>query len=355
MKERMYYHEIDFMRSICALAVIGIHITSIQFHTNSFAYYLNLLLSFAVPTFLFLSGLSLQLADPLSKGLLFYYKRRYTKALIPYIIWSFIYWTEKSQWDFQQFKSLSFYSQYLFNLLTGNNGPILYFMVIILQLYLIYPFLAKVYKRYPQMTLLIVVFSSFLFTFEGFLSSKGIVILPSFLRHYIVLLFPRWWIYFLLGMWFAPHFKEISSLVNGLRIGIFSLWTLVFLTLLVSSRIMIFQSKETFPMVMLYALASILLLLSFSPLIHKLPKSLFQLNNWFAKQAFAVYFLHLLVIRELLSKIPVWIDYPLWQHTSGLMLYYVVTIIVTGILVFFISLLPFSSYFGCVAHKKVSQ
>ena len=141
--------ELDFTRIIAMIAVITIHVTSayIGYQSNilvmgmNVAFILNQLTRFAVPLFILLSGTSLGLSanDDSYRGFL---HKRLTKIGIPYLAWTAVYIIYNNHSDLS---AINFRSV-LRTVLLGQAAPHLYFVVIIFQFYLIFPFLRHLFS-----------------------------------------------------------------------------------------------------------------------------------------------------------------------------------------------------------------
>ena len=110
--------------------------------TTFFYLFLNVAARFAVPTFVMLSGMGLALSKR-QEGYFSFIKRRVRKVVVPYIFWSAIY---SCTWDENvgvfHLTTPSF-SKVLLDLLTGRACYHLYFVVIIIQLYLLFPLIRR--------------------------------------------------------------------------------------------------------------------------------------------------------------------------------------------------------------------
>jgi surface polysaccharide O-acyltransferase-like enzyme len=159
------------------------------------AFILNQAARFAVPLFILLSGASLGLSGSVH-GIERFYKRRLLKIGIPYIFWVTVYFLYNNRSDFGAITIKSL----LRALILGQAAPHLYFIIVILQLYLLYPFLKKVAAKSPWNCLLVSFMISYaiqkLFSFLKF----DVDLIPKFIRPYLWMLFPTWLFYFVAGM-----------------------------------------------------------------------------------------------------------------------------------------------------------
>lgn len=151
--------ELDLVRAAAILAVLIIHATAdatveLALGSGSQAMYLTLnkLSNFAVPVFILLSGLVLfyRYQDDFGgKQALLFYVRRVRQVLFPYLIWSLFYYLY-NQWIYDRAR-LHFDAAEFGELLPWADASYhLYFMIIIVQFYLIFPLLMWMCKAWPS-------------------------------------------------------------------------------------------------------------------------------------------------------------------------------------------------------------
>jgi peptidoglycan/LPS O-acetylase OafA/YrhL len=149
--------ELDIVRAFAILAVLVIHGTSeatveIPIGSGSQVLYLaiNKLSNFAVPVFIFLSGLVLfyrYIDDWSGKQAVTFYLKRVKQILIPYLLWSVFYYVYNQwiydpanfHWDWQEFLDLLPWSDASYHL---------YFIIIIVQFYLVFPLLISLCRAW---------------------------------------------------------------------------------------------------------------------------------------------------------------------------------------------------------------
>ena len=123
--------DIQFFRAIAIIAVVMIHTTP----AGEWQIFCKPFINFAVATFIFLSGY-LTKAD--NDNWLAFYRRRITRVLVPYFIWTVIY----SIQDIQS-EGLSVLVK---NLLCANATTTLYYIFVYIQFVLLTPLLGKLAK-----------------------------------------------------------------------------------------------------------------------------------------------------------------------------------------------------------------
>lgn len=202
--------ELDFARAAAMLAVIAIHVTSTFINAKSsytllgmnLAFILNQAARFAVPLFILISGVSLRLRSPIDETPAAFYKKRFFKTGGPYLFWFTAYFL----YNYPGILTPPFHRGwrgaiiFLRSLLLGRAAPHLYFMIVLFQLYLLYP----IARRHVIKSAGTCVLLSFTVTYGiqqlFLLSRSGTELIPAFLRPHLWMLFPTWIFYFVLGI-----------------------------------------------------------------------------------------------------------------------------------------------------------
>ncbi|MEX2414631.1 MAG: acyltransferase [Paenibacillaceae bacterium] len=241
--------EIYIFRAIAILAVIMIHATSesIGKINKESLYYplyngLNMFSSFAVPTFIFLSGLVMFYTyydRVLTRTeLLDFYKKRLLYIVIPYIVISTFYFAMKLTINTQLSLGEGL-KQYAIQLLTGGAYTHLYFMFLIIQFYLLFPLLLSLSKVRGVAPYLFLIGAALQWGYI-FLNSEVIQYmddLPNIL-HKRASLFPTYLAYYLLGATLGIYylqFKKWFVVSPSSLISVKSLVTYVFYALWLTS------------------------------------------------------------------------------------------------------------------------
>lgn len=147
---------LDIFRAIAILAVVIIHVTSfplvrMQKDPDSaitiFYSLINGFSQFAVFSFIFLSGLVLfynygDRKQESSSWIWTFYKKRILYILVPYVIWSFIYYLMKRV--SAGISPLDGLDSYFHGLLNGGNYEHLYYFIVLIQFYVLFPLLLVV-------------------------------------------------------------------------------------------------------------------------------------------------------------------------------------------------------------------
>ncbi|WP_434564802.1 acyltransferase [Thermoanaerobacterium thermosaccharolyticum] len=151
--------EIDVLKGMSIIAVLIIHTTSIavsDLDKSSLSYIvfavLNRFSQFAVPAFIFASSMLLMYNYSDGDNWKLFYKKRFKNVLLPYIVWTMIYGIYLYVIYNEPLKSILTVE----NLFLGGMFYHLYFIVIIVQLYLLFPILLYIYKLISKNTYTVV-------------------------------------------------------------------------------------------------------------------------------------------------------------------------------------------------------
>jgi len=164
--KKAYLTELEMLRAFGIIAVIIIHATSsavVATDPNSALFLIiasfNTLSIFAVPFFIMISGLSLFYSysdKPLNaKTVKIFYTKRINKIMLPFLIFSLIYYAIViySRYGFssiEQFFSHFLTWSFLVKLIIGKTYTHMYFIFIIIQWYLLFPLMWFVLRKWPS-------------------------------------------------------------------------------------------------------------------------------------------------------------------------------------------------------------
>jgi peptidoglycan/LPS O-acetylase OafA/YrhL len=152
-------YEFELFRAFAILAVVMIHATSqgvgiLERHSivHVLINFLNKISLFAVPGFIFMSGVVLFYTYYESwqlKDIVPYYTKRLKFIVVPYLVVSLVYYLFNQR---LYGGSLAFNWRHFVSLLPWAKASYhLYFIIIILQFYLLFPLLLLLVKKYPIM------------------------------------------------------------------------------------------------------------------------------------------------------------------------------------------------------------
>ncbi|MDP4127969.1 MAG: acyltransferase [Bacillota bacterium] len=148
--------EINYLRGFAVLAVIAIH-TSGYFteipHFNALVLvnlWIDVFSQFAVPLFILISGFVLAMKYQSKFSLMTFYQKRVRSIIPQYLIFSVAY-TAVNDWDVMRSNSLANNVRLLLrHILHSDASYHLWFFSIIIQLYILYPLIIKIYTFFKQ-------------------------------------------------------------------------------------------------------------------------------------------------------------------------------------------------------------
>lgn len=234
IRKKSRLDEIVILRGLACLFVVLVHLTSeaaIDLKVGSISSilfsFINTSSTYVVPTFVFISGFTLYYRYKNSDLNLFkFYYRRFKSTLIPYVIWTILYYVL-----YIKLFNYNFSLDFIFeNLLFGTMVYHLYFVIIICQFYIAFPLILFLYKHFNVLlitilSLLINIFSIKFFNFE---------FADRFILKYIF--------FFILGCNFALYKNKIDIFIRNNRVLIILLNIIV--TLLYSAEVYLIRNYE---------------------------------------------------------------------------------------------------------------
>lgn len=234
---KRFIQSINYMRGLCMLGVIAIHVGSVAIVTPTpnlgLIAILEILSRFSVPAFFFLSAFGMFYSQPLDQPFSYvdYLKRRMRTVLVPYIAWSLFYMV---------YVSLLSHNWNLFapgtlikTLWYGLAMYHIYFLVILLWFYVLMPLwrpLLRLMNQAPWLSFTVLFFANMVFNFYSSyiwtVQSTSPLIQDAFnyrlnyvVCHYLFI--------FMFGAFTAEHFHDVTVWIgrHGTLINIFQLLT----------------------------------------------------------------------------------------------------------------------------------
>ncbi|MGE1061057.1 acyltransferase [Megasphaera paucivorans] len=309
---KRFINSINYMRGICMLGVIGIHVGSIAL-TNpapnlGLVSILEILTRFSVPAFFFLSAFGMFYSEPLSKPFSYstYLRRRLKTVLIPYVTWSFFYM--------------------LYSAALSHNGMIfepgnivktlwyglamyhIYFLVILLWFYVLMPIWRPMlrfmdHKPWFWFPLLFIVnavfnfYSSYIWDFH--FSSSLLQDAFNFRLNYVIF---HYLFIFMFGAYTAEHFDDVKNwlshhgvFINILQIlstaGILMSFYGVMKYLHYDALSAVYTVHQLSPTGMLYTVSTMLFLLYWWE-CRPVPQKVHFLLNMLGNYSYPIYLVH---------------------------------------------------------------
>lgn len=304
--------ELDILRGFAILAVVVIHATStsLQFSQASadivstlINQYFNQLFRYATPLFLLLSGVVLALSQrsrPLHP--ITFYKKRFLRILVPYIAWSiFLGIIAPGAFTGQTLGTI------FHNILTGNADYQLYFVILLLECYVLFPFLFHLvdktqHKTHFKIALLSLLLQLVMIVYLLVGRYSGTSLLGGdFSFRFIAF----WIFYFIIGIIVAFHLPKITIAIQHTSMSFLSIITLlsaILLTLEVRILNIAYYDSVNFfrPSVIYFTIISSVTLLRIAIFITErtsMWSNLKQMLVLLGKHSFGIFLLHTLLLR----------------------------------------------------------
>jgi len=302
---------------------------------------------YSVPIFIMISGSVLMYAE-LQRGSMSYFafqRKRLGKIVLPYILWTafYVYFGARTVWREEGFVGFQRISHTLpSHFQNGDGWYHLYFLLIIVQLYLLYPILRGGLKRWP-ISVLSLTFALTVADQVSFYLGRGV---------WRYDFFPNWIFFFAFGMFFALNRVRLEGLLSAYKNWIGVSWILSLALLIADGRLTHSSYTSIKPTVVLYALTSFLFFYvmarSLSPRLGRYGR----LVDWVSTQSFFVYLAHPFVLNllDIIAK-KVHND-SLWDGTTGMIAKYGLTVGITLVGTMVVARIPFTSLIGTVRSKR---
>ncbi|MFB9324946.1 acyltransferase [Paenibacillus aurantiacus] len=166
MSKNENVNELNVLRAIAILGVLTVHATSAStlklVKHDSFVMYnmINTLALFCVPAFVFLTGFTLFYhygpdRDMKAGDWGAFYLRKLPQLIIPYVVFSVLYQLAKyviaSGMTFDHTLIAQYVGRFGMNLRDGTAYPHLYYILVAIQLYAMFPILYSMARKWPRM------------------------------------------------------------------------------------------------------------------------------------------------------------------------------------------------------------
>jgi len=306
--------EIDFLRAWACLCVVVIHVTANPLYfaepgslNHLILLVINQFTRFAVPAFVFITGFTLawsHLIENKPFQYLPYLKRRFRQVLLPYLAWSSLYFIFLN-WSADPRTAVVYAQELGLGILLGSTAYHLYFVVLILQFYLLAPLFLRLYRRFPYPLAFLGLGTLLQFAlniYNYYYAAPFQIPILDFFFQYLDRNCLLWVGYFLLGMGLAGVFPQVKNWLRQHGSWILLLPALVFWVALVGEFLSALQAGKAFfgvvssvkPLILFYTLSVILALFWLQPKI-KAPgiQSFFR---QISQYSFGVYLAHPLLI-----------------------------------------------------------
>ncbi len=292
-------YAIDFIRLAAILAVVIIHASTYFLDVTSpftFNFYvlhtINQLFRFAVPAFFAISGFLLgsryaNISSPIT-----FYKKRLSRILLPYLIWSLFYFLI----IFPNPIKLLFSTIFLHDIFTGDSSFQLYFIPAIIFLYSLFPLI--IYFKKLLLTIWFIfslfILETVILSYVYFFEPKITISAPFVIGFFNLLPF-------LIGIYAAHNFDDLKSFIKS-KIKIFWLVSVFSWILIFSESVLMFKNTGK-PMylrdqwrisVTIYGVAAAALLYYYYRVKWN------KISSYLSSFSFGVFFVHVAILHNIL-------------------------------------------------------
>lgn len=301
--------EISILNVLFCLMVIFIHVTSYPITSLAphsvavkFLFFLQKFCGVAVYGFIFLSGLKFFLNKKTKVNLAQYYISRIRKVFIPYLLITVLYYlyeVKRGYFIFDIKELITFF-------INGNVECHLYFVVIIMQFYVLFPLWRKLTEKKALFVLGTGFILNIIFVYymPQMLEKVGI---QSFL--YNDRIFSSYLFFWLLGCFCGKYYDEFKMVLKKYKLILplmFALFLALDVWLSYSSFSGVFMSRKTEFVHLLYCVFAILFLYYFAEYFSNFKivknKLLIMIDN----ASYEIYLIHILfvhIVNDLIAKI----------------------------------------------------
>ncbi len=290
--------ELSYMNIICALLVIFIHCASVLIGgTTKADAAFNIVFvpwrfsTFVVPAFIFMSGVKFFLTDRRMNYFKFY-KGRVIRVVLPYMLWVVIYmmfFVNHHYFDFSWDKLIRYW-------IHGDLVGHFYFVIIIVQFYLLMPIWMYVLRRTDTAAGIICsILISVVFGFN--LSNMLGAVFPNYVFEWDDVIFTKYLFYWVLGCYVGMNYAAFKKAVMSKKL-------LITILFLLSAALDIFLAYKTYNVVapwmeeihIVYCTAAILFFFMLTSLLAGNRKRVTWLTRALDEQCYNIYLSHCLVV-----------------------------------------------------------
>jgi len=223
------YGELNIFNAIACLLVVFIHVVSLGISNADPASWQAMLLyfpwrlsAFVVPAFLFSGAIKMTTMfwqEFTLKHYFSYIFNRFTKIYLPYIMWNIIYYAAFLNIGYVNGNIKEFFSY----LLVGNLSSPFYYVVIVMQFYLLYPLWRWIAKGVPGFIAVICAFVVTLLSLQfGSVLQVARVSFP-----YLDRVFTSYLVFWISGLFVGIHYSSVRERLMHSKAGIFGAAVLV--------------------------------------------------------------------------------------------------------------------------------
>jgi hypothetical protein len=330
-QKRDHLFEIDFVRTITVFSVVALHsfvFTKVLLSSNSQTTFVSLIghaLNYNREMFMFITGLVLTYVYYNRDFSIFtFWKKRLLVIFIPYVLWTIVYMVANN--PPVSMIPMKYISLFAYNLATGNASFQLYYIMLALEFYFIFPFFKIILKKLAAYPLLVLTVSLAIQLLTMYIDHNYFqntsFHAPSFLQPFIIYrdkIILTYQFFFIFGAFAALNltkiyewFKKFGKYIPVAFLLSFCLYYWYSASEVIRS--IDYASTVLQPSVVLYTITAIIFFMYLSTLWVKKRKG-FKLIKIISDTSFGVFFVHILVLSYtstyLLPILPSFIPIPI--------------------------------------------
>lgn len=285
-KDKLY--ELDYMRFIACFAVMIVHITATgvgEYIHGSLPYTLMLLinrsLKFTTPVFIFLSGVT-SFYSYSNKNNRFNYidflVKRLSKVLVAYIIWCIIYYTAYIYLGYYTL-DIKFFVK---NVLQGTMSYHLYFVIIIVQMYIVGPIFYFLLKNTEKKVPILI--------FAGIIT----YLCAEFIRFNLSdRLFLKYIVFYILGIFVTMEYNKYLLWIKKNKVFIIAGYIIL---CLIYTLVSYYNSVLTTLVWFLFSSISVFFVYLVGLFIKEKLKNIYSFIKVFGQSSYYIYLMHPLIL-----------------------------------------------------------
>ncbi len=281
-------HELDYMRFIACFAVMIVHITATgveEYIHGSFPYVLMLIVNrsikFTTPVFILLSGVT-SFYSYGYKNREFKYieflKKRLSKVLIAYFVWCVIYYAAYIYLGYYTIDTKFFLNR----VLQGTMSYHLYFVIIIVQMYIVGPIFYFLLKNSEKKVTILII--------------AGIItyLCAEFIRFDLSdRLFLKYMVFYMVGIYITLEYNKFFAWINKNKLFIFSGYIMMSIIYTVCSY---YNSVATTLAWFLFSTISLFFVYLTGLLMKDVFKNIYAFIKLFGQSSYYIYLMHPLIL-----------------------------------------------------------
>jgi peptidoglycan/LPS O-acetylase OafA/YrhL len=290
-KDKLY--ELDYMRFIACFAVMLVHITATgvtEYIHGSFPHILMLLinrsLKFTTPVFIFLSGVTSFYSYSYKNKKFNYFdflKKRLSKVLIAYFIWCIIYYAVYIRMGYHYTFDIKFFVK---SVLQGTMSYHLYFVIIIVQMYIVGPIFYFILKNTEKKVPILI--------FAGIIT----YLCAEFIRFDLSdRLFLKYLVFYMLGIYVTMEYDKYLIWIKRNKAFIISGYIVMSLIYTVVS----YYNSVYYTFVwFIFSSISIFLAYSIGTLLKDKLKNIYGFIKVFGQSSYYIYLMHPIILTTMI-------------------------------------------------------